>query len=605
MHASVLNSLSDDKNCMHDLAVGGLRSMSAENERVARRKIRSQPAVPWGVWSIGRSLADGLGVDPAPQQGEQGRECESGCCWSARLAREVDGSPTMNRADRRIGAIRDHVAAVPQCVIASPMAAGKQVRVGIVGVGGMGSGHYRNITSGDVPSAKIVALCDVDPEKLKVHEGKGYELFTDSDALIKSGLCDAVVIATPHYYHTTIAIAAIAAGLNVLTEKPLSVHKQDCEAVIAAFEARPDKSKLFAEMFNQRTDKTYIKMRSMVQGGALGELKRVNWIITNWFRTQAYYDGGGWRATWAGEGGGVLSNQCPHNLDLVQWICGMPSSVSAHIALGKHHDIEVEDDVTAFMEYPNGATGVFITTTGEAPGTNRLEVVGTKGKLVSEGGVLTFTENSIGSDAGETSFALACAALVPDSASHLLLSCVSQPSVAKALSNQRHTRTWRMRMQVRNHGGGNSDGRHHGTLTALSAHRRGSHRLCRGWAGWQPARQDHAELLHGNPGPRRADLPRYRDQRRRARYVQAGAVGISATKRSDATPHAPTETYPGRAATSRVGWHQLARGMTLCAAAAAVSAATANSMVLSGLRGGEKVSLPMDSADFAKELQRL
>ena len=206
----------------------------------------------------------------------------------------------------------------------------------------------------------------------------------------------------------------------MLTEKPLSVHKADCEKVIAAYEARPDKSKIFSEMFNQReygrpcvgsalpsvlvcscsapgagTDKTYIKMRSMVQGGELGELQRVNWIITNWFRTQQYYDSGGWRATWAGEGGGVLSNQCPHQLDLVQWICGMPSSVSANISLGKYHDIEVEDEVTAFLEYPNGATGVFITTTGEAPGTNRFEVVGTLGKLVSEGGKLTHYKMSV------------------------------------------------------------------------------------------------------------------------------------------------------------------------------------------------------------------
>ena len=138
-----------------------------------------------------------------------------------------------------------------------------------------------------------------------------------------------------------------------------------------------------------------IKMREMVQGGELGELRRVNWIITNWFRTQQYYDQGGWRATWAGEGGGVLTNQCPHQLDLVQWVCGMPSSVSAHIGLGKYHDIEVEDEVTAYLEYPNGATGIFITTTGESPGTNRFEVVGQNGKLVSENGKLTFTKNAV------------------------------------------------------------------------------------------------------------------------------------------------------------------------------------------------------------------
>ena len=135
----------------------------------------------------------------------------------------------------------------------------------------------------------------------------------------------------------------------------------------------------------------------MIQNGEIGDLQRVNWIITNWFRTQQYYDQGGWRATWAGEGGGVLTNQCPHQLDLVQWICGMPSSVTAHVSLGKYHDIEVEDEVTAFLEYPNGATGVFITNTGEAPGTNRFEMVGTKGKLISEGGKLTHYSMSVSS----------------------------------------------------------------------------------------------------------------------------------------------------------------------------------------------------------------
>jgi predicted dehydrogenase len=223
----------------------------------------------------------------------------------------------------------------------------QQVKVGIIGVGGMGMGHHHNITTNLVPSAIIAAVCDVDPTRLEPHQGKGYALFADASELISSGLCDAVVIATPHYYHTTLAIAAINAGLHVLTEKPLSVHKADCEKVIAAYESRPDKTKIFSEMFNQRTDNTYLKMRSMVQGGELGELRRVNWIITTWFRTQAYYDGGGWRATWAGEGGGVLTNQCPHQLDLVQWICGMPSAVSAHVAMGKYHDIEVEDEVVS------------------------------------------------------------------------------------------------------------------------------------------------------------------------------------------------------------------------------------------------------------------
>jgi predicted dehydrogenase len=180
----------------------------------------------------------------------------------------------------------------------------------------------------------------------------------------------------------------------VLVEKPLSVHKADCEKLIAAYKKRPKKSQLFGAMFNQRTDPKYRKLRELIQSGELGEIRRVNWIITDWYRTQAYYNSGGWRATWKGEGGGVLSNQCPHNLDLMQWLFGMPVKVRGHIGIGKWHDVEVEDSVTAYLEYANGATGVFITTTGEFPGTNRLEVTGDRGKVIAEHGKLTFVRTT-------------------------------------------------------------------------------------------------------------------------------------------------------------------------------------------------------------------
>ncbi|MBN1565060.1 MAG: Gfo/Idh/MocA family oxidoreductase, partial [Anaerolineae bacterium] len=114
---------------------------------------------------------------------------------------------------------------------------------------------------------------------------------------------------------------------------------------------------------------------------------------TDWFRTQAYYDGGGWRATWRGEGGGVLLNQCPHNLDIYQWLVGMPQRVTGLASLGKYHDIEVEDEVTAIFQHDNGMVGHFITTTAESPGTNRLEIVGENGKVIYEDGQLTFFRN--------------------------------------------------------------------------------------------------------------------------------------------------------------------------------------------------------------------
>ncbi len=255
----------------------------------------------------------------------------------------------------------------------------------------MGSNHARTLEAGKVQRARLVAVCDIEPGRLDKF-GDNLLKFSDSRQLIRSGDVDAVLVATPHYDHTTIGADALRNGVHTLVEKPISVHKADAQRLIAA---HTDPKVVFAAMFNQRTDPHYIKLRDLVQNGELGEISRVNWIITNWFRTQAYYDRGGWRATWGGEGGGVLLNQCPHNLDLLQWLFGMPVRVRAFCGIGKRHHIEVEDEVTAYLEYDNGATGVFITTTGEAPGTNRLEVCAERGKVVVESGKLTWTRNTV------------------------------------------------------------------------------------------------------------------------------------------------------------------------------------------------------------------
>jgi predicted dehydrogenase len=264
------------------------------------------------------------------------------------------------------------------------------VRIGIVGIGNMGSGHTRSLLKGNIQRAELAAICDVNPEKLQPFPQVRH--FDNSAEMIRSGAIDAILVATPHYDHTTIGIDALEQGLHVLVEKPISVHKADCERLIAAHK---NPEQVFAAMFNQRTDRFYQKIRTLVQSGELGEIRRINWIITNWFRTEAYYASGGWRATWAGEGGGVLLNQCPHNLDLYQWIFGMPSRVRAWCRFGRYHDIEVEDDVTAYLEYPDGKSAVFITSTGEAPGTNRLEITAERGRLVYENDRISFTRNEI------------------------------------------------------------------------------------------------------------------------------------------------------------------------------------------------------------------
>jgi predicted dehydrogenase len=271
----------------------------------------------------------------------------------------------------------------------------KKVNIAIIGAGTMGTNHGRRIKA--IPELEITAVCDEDQGKAdRLANEHGCPAFYNYREVFSSKVCDAVLVTTPHYSHTDIGVDALDAGLHVLVEKPISVHKADCERLI---HAHKNKKQIFAAMFNQRTNPCYCKMKQLIEEGEIGRIMRVNWIITDWFRPQSYYDSGGWRATWAGEGGGVLVNQCPHQLDLLQWLCGMPCRVSAHCGIGKYHQIEVEDEVTAYLEYPNGATGVFITSTGEAPGTNRLEITGTRGKMVAENGKLFFTRNEVPCDA--------------------------------------------------------------------------------------------------------------------------------------------------------------------------------------------------------------
>jgi len=266
----------------------------------------------------------------------------------------------------------------------------KVVRLGIIGIGNMGSGHARNLLEGKIPRSVLAAVCDVDPQRTAPFQS--VPAFSDSKTMLESGLIDAVLIATPHFSHTSEGIAALNAGLHVLVEKPISVHVADCRRLIAAHSRE---RQVFAAMFNQRTDPYYAKIRDLIRGGELGALRRIQWTVTTWFRSQAYYDSGGWRATWAGEGGGVLLNQAPHNLDLWQWMFGMPEQVRAFATLGRYHDVEVEDDVTAYFQYKDGTTGTFITSTGESPGTNRLEIAAERGRIVLENDRLSFIRNEI------------------------------------------------------------------------------------------------------------------------------------------------------------------------------------------------------------------
>ncbi len=269
----------------------------------------------------------------------------------------------------------------------------EKVRFGIVGCGNMGTGHAKNFFDGKIINGILTAACDTNLKKLEkfkeTYKDHDIKYFDDAETMFASGEVDCVIIAVPHYDHPALAIKALDHNINCIVEKPAGVYTLQVEEMLE----RAEKSdKILGIMFNQRTNPAFKMMKKMIAEGKIGEIKRTNWIITDWYRSQYYYDSGDWRATWAGEGGGVLYNQAPHQLDLFQWIVGMsPCKVHAHCHFGKWHNIEVEDDVTCYCEYPNGATGVFVTCTADAPGTNRFEVTGTLGKLVFEDNKLYYT----------------------------------------------------------------------------------------------------------------------------------------------------------------------------------------------------------------------
>ncbi len=266
-----------------------------------------------------------------------------------------------------------------------------KVRFGVVGIGNMGTTHAKNVYVGKVPKMELAAVCDISEARRNFAKEtfKDVPVFEDAEEMFKSGLLDAVIIAVPHYDHPGLVIKAFEAGLNVITEKPAGVYTKQ---VLEMNEAAKKSGKLFGIMYNQRTNPVYQKLRQMIKDGELGKIKRVNWIVTDWYRPQAYHDSCTWRSTWKT---GTLINQNPHQLDLWQWLFGMPKRIMAHMSFGKYYDIEVEDDVTAYMEYEDGMTGVYITSTGEAPGTDRLEISADMGRIVVENNKITFNRNVV------------------------------------------------------------------------------------------------------------------------------------------------------------------------------------------------------------------
>lgn len=270
----------------------------------------------------------------------------------------------------------------------------EKVRLGIVGCGSMGEDHLNNILTGKVSNMVVGAICDISEERREQLKSQHPDIpiFADAEELYKSGTCDAVIIATPHYDHPPLVMKAFEYGLHAISEKPAGVYTKQ---VLEMNEAAKKSGKVFGIMYNQRTIKLYQKIRELVKSGELGHIKRIQWTVTQWYRPQAYHDSASWRSTWKTEGGGTLINQNPHQLDLFQWMFGMPDKIMAHVGYGRYYDIEVEDDVTAYFEYENGTTATYITSTGEFPGTNRLEIACDMGKLIAEGGKLSFKRTTM------------------------------------------------------------------------------------------------------------------------------------------------------------------------------------------------------------------
>lgn len=261
----------------------------------------------------------------------------------------------------------------------------KKVRLGIIGLGQQGGAYARFITSGLVPNMEIGAITDTDPAKreLAAETYPGVKVYDDYLTMLDSGDIDAVVTCVPHYLHPEMGIATLKRGIHALVEKPAGVYTKQVAELNAFAASKPELS--FAIMFNQRNNPLYQRLKEIVDNGEIGNILRTNWIITTWWRPQGYYNSSEWRATWGGEGGGVLVNQAPHQLDLWQWICGVPKSVFAKVSYGYRRDIAVEDEVTALVDYGNGATGTFVTATHDMVGTDRFEILGDQGKIVVEG----------------------------------------------------------------------------------------------------------------------------------------------------------------------------------------------------------------------------
>ncbi len=270
------------------------------------------------------------------------------------------------------------------------------LRVAMIGTGFIAGVHARSIAAS--PHLQLAGVFGRDGAKTAhFAQSHGTVAFPTLEGMLEAMHPDYVTLCTPHPTHLSLALQCLKAGVSVLIEKPLCCTAAEAEPCLALASER----KLAVGVnFQMRLRPARQRMVHLVSQGCLGSLVRVSLDATDWFRSMAYYRSSPWRATWEGECGGLLMNQAPHDLDLLLSLVGMPERLIAEIA-NHGHEIEVEDEVMALLQWRGGAMGQLHLSTRESPGRHLVEIVGTQGSLRLEGDELTVIE--LGTDAGEYS----------------------------------------------------------------------------------------------------------------------------------------------------------------------------------------------------------
>lgn len=266
------------------------------------------------------------------------------------------------------------------------------IRTAIIGVGVMGKKYAEMITAGRVRNMYLSAvvarrdsiqewaegLTNTNGVKPKVYTSAN-DLFNNPDEY------DAVLIVTPHRTHPDFARRAFQQGKHVICDKPAGITIG--QAVQMAKDAKAA-DRIYGMIFHQRRYPKYNKIKEMLEAKELGDLSRIMLVNSRYFRTASYHRSGSWRSSWCGEGGGALINQGAHILDIWQWLFGMPNEIYADIPFGKYNSFMVDDEATIHMRYKDDMTAVFMLTTGEAIWEERLEIIGSKGKILLENDTL-------------------------------------------------------------------------------------------------------------------------------------------------------------------------------------------------------------------------